>query len=158
MNNLNNNGADVFFEVASNMILNATSIDVAYMITSPPSSAGFAEILCRAAGSRGAPKFVKGDPTAAFISPPSPNFSTLKVYNPEKLNLGADGYFLQNVFFNVILKTWVPVSGVASSTSRHVDSAPQLPLLAGDYLTFHMDHAGVPGDCEMQVVLEYTLT
>jgi hypothetical protein len=32
-----------------------------------------------------------------------------------------------------------------------------LQLNAGDYLAFHMDHAGVSVDCEMQVVLGYTL-
>jgi hypothetical protein len=156
--NLDNNGADVYFEVISNMILNSASIDVAFVITATPSNPGFAEVLCRAAFSRGAPKFVHGDPGAPFVSPASSDFGTLQTYNPRKLNLGADGYFLQNVFYNVILKTWVPDNGVASATSRHVSSTPLLPLTAGDYLTFHMNHAGVPGDCEMQVVLEYTLT
>ena len=33
-----------------------------------------------------------------------------------------------------------------------------LPLNAGDYLVFHMDHAGVKVDAEMPVVLGYTLT
>jgi len=35
--------------------------------------------------------------------------------------------------------------------------ARSLMLNAGDYLVFNMSHAGVPGDGEMQVVLQYTL-
>jgi hypothetical protein len=30
-------------------------------------------------------------------------------------------------------------------------------LNKGDYLVFHMDHAGVGGDVEMQAVLQYAL-
>ncbi|MGA9981010.1 MAG: hypothetical protein WBQ08_20480 [Candidatus Sulfotelmatobacter sp.] len=58
----------------------------------------------------------------------------------------------------MILKTWVPADGTASSTSRHVSVARSLALNAGDYLVFNMSHAGVPGDAEMQVVLQYALT
>jgi hypothetical protein len=157
--NLDDNGADVFFEVTSDMVVSLIDFDVAFMITSAPGAAGFAEVLCRAAVSPGArPKFYEGDPGASFESPQSPNFSKTHIYNPNKLNVGDDGYLLQNIFFSVILKTWVPTSGAGSSTSRHVTAARSLALNAGDYLVFNMSHAGVPGDCEMQVALEYTLT
>jgi hypothetical protein len=33
-----------------------------------------------------------------------------------------------------------------------------LALSAGDYLVFNMSHAGLPGDAEMQVVLQYALS
>jgi hypothetical protein len=56
------------------------------------------------------------------------------------------------------LKTWVTTEGTASSTSRHIRVAQSLVLNAGDYLVFNMSHAGVSGDCEMQVVFEYALT
>ncbi len=157
--NLDDNGADVFFEVTSNMIVNALDTDVSFMLTALPATPGFAEILCRAAVSRGErPKFQQGDPGASFVSPQSPNFSKTHIYNPNKLNVGDDGYLLQDIFYSVILKTWVPKSGTASSTSRHVSATPSLVLNAGDYLVFNMSHAGVPGDAEMQVVLQYTLT
>jgi len=157
--NLNDNGADVFFEVTSNMVVNAIDTDVSFMLTGLPAAPGFAEILCRAAVSRGErPKFQQGDPGASFVSPQSPNFSKTHIYNPNKLNVGDDGYLLQNIFFSVILKTWVPKSGTGSSTSRHVSATPSLVLKAGDFLVFNMSHAGVSGDAEMQVVLQYTLT
>lgn len=157
--NLDNNGADVYFEVTSNMTVNVIDTDVAFMLTSPPSTPGFAEILCRSAFSPGAPpKFYHGDPGASFVSPQSQNFSKTKIHNPNHLNVGDDGYLLQNIFYSVILKTWAPANGAGSSTSRHVTSSPSLLLNAGDYLVFNMSHAGVPGDAEMQVVLQYTLT
>jgi len=129
------------------------------MLTSLPSNPGFAEVLCRAAVSRGAPpKFQQGDPGASFDSPRSPNFSKTHVYNPNHLNVGDDGWALQDIFCSIILKAWAPTSGAASSTFRHVSAAPGLVLNAGDYLVFNMSHAGVPGDAEWQVALQYTLT
>jgi hypothetical protein len=157
--NLNNNGADVFVEVTGNMTLTSIDADISFMLTSPPANAGFAEILCRAAVSPGGrPKFYPGDPGASFVSPQSPNFSTTHIHNPNGLNVGDDGFLLQDIFLSVILKTWVPKNGTASSTSRHVSTARSLALNAGDYLVFNMSHAGVPGDAEMQLVLQYTLT
>jgi hypothetical protein len=114
-------------------------------------------VLCRAAVSHGVPKFVHGDPGAPFVSPESPNFGRVHIYNPNNLNVVNDGFVLQDIFYNVILKSWVPRSGTASSTSRHFSSSPEIQLAAEDYLVFHMNHAGVPGDAEMQVVLEYAL-
>ncbi len=155
---LNDNGADVYFEVTSNMVVSLIDIDVSFMITALPSNPGFTEILCRAAVSPGGvPKFYPGDPGASFISPQSPNFSKTHIHNPNHLDVGDDGYLLQNIFYSVILKTWVPADGTASSTSRHVSCARSLALNAGDYLVFNMSHAGVPGDAEMQVVMQYTL-
>ncbi len=157
--NLNDNGADVFFEVTSNMTVNAIDTDVAFMLTSLPASPGFAEVLCRAAVSPGErPKFYHGDPGASFVSPRSHDFSKTHIHNPNHLNVGDDGYLLQNIFYSVILKTWVPASGAGSSTSRHTSAAPSLVLNVGDFLVFNMSHAGVPGDAEMQVVLQYTVT
>ena len=155
--NLNDNGADVYFEVRSGMTLNSVNIDTAFMITSTPASGGFAEVLCRAAVFHGVPKFVHGDSGAPFVSPESPNFGKVHVYNPNNLDVVNDGFILQDIFFNIILKTWVPRNGTASSTSRHFSSSPGLELKPDDYLVFHMNHAGVPGDAEMQVVLEYAL-
>lgn len=155
--NLDNNGADVYFRVRNSLTLTSVNIDTAFMITSQPANPGFAEILCRAAVSRGVPKFVQGDPGASFVSPESPDFGTVKIYNPNNLNVGNDGYLLQDIFYSVILKTWVPASGTASSTSRHVSITSARKLTADEYLVFNMSHAGVSGDAEMQVVLEYTV-
>ena len=47
--NLNNNGADVYVEVTSNMIMTSLDTDISFMLTSLPANAGFAEVLCRAA-------------------------------------------------------------------------------------------------------------
>ncbi len=99
--NLDDNGADVYFEVTSNMVLNALDTDVAFMITALPGSPGFTEVLCRAAVSRGGiPKFYHGDPGASFVSAQSPNFSKTHKHNPNHLErrgrrLSATRCFLQ---------------------------------------------------------------
>jgi hypothetical protein len=99
--NLNDNGADAYFEVTSNMI------------TGLPASPGFTEVLCRAAVSPGGhPKFYQGDAGASFESPQSPNFGATHIHNPNNLNVGDDGYLLQNIFYSVILKTFVPADGL----------------------------------------------
>jgi hypothetical protein len=154
--NINNNGADVFFEVRDTMILNTINIDVSFMITSAPAQAGFAEILCDGGVSRGAKPTFNTSPAAYLNLPPSANFGELTPHNPNKLNIGLGGV-VQDLFFNVILKTWVPADGTGGYTSRQVYAQPSLALNKGDYLTFHMDHAGVGGDVEMQAVLQYTV-
>ena len=83
--NLDNNGADIYSQVRGGMTLSSVNIDTAFMITSTPTSPGFAEVLCRAAVSHGVPKFVHGDTGAPFVSPESPNFGRVHVYNPNAL-------------------------------------------------------------------------
>jgi hypothetical protein len=156
ISNIDNNGADVFFEVRDTMILNAVNVDVAFMITSLPAQAGFAEVLCDGGVSRGAKPTFGGPPQAYIGFPPSSNFGTLTPHNPNRLNVGLGGV-VQDLFFNVILKTWVPADGTGGYTSRQVYAQLGLALNKGDYLVFHMDHAGVGGDVEMQAVLTYTL-
>ncbi len=151
------NGAAVFFEVTNALTLTAADLDLAFMITAPPKHPGFAEVLCRAAVSPGAsPKF-SADQRSAIIAQESGDFGSLQAHNPHKLNVVKDGYLLQNVFHNIILKSWVSPDGTGSSTHRHVRITPSLALHRGDYLVFTMDHAGVPGDCELQAVFEYKL-
>lgn len=154
--NINNNGADVFFEVRDTMVLSTINIDVSFMITSVPAAAGFAEILCNGGVSRGARPTFNTSPAAYLNLPPSANFGQLTPHNPNKLNVGLGGV-VQDLFFNVILKTWVPADGTGGYTSRQVYGQPALALNKGDYLMFHMDHAGVSGDVEMQAVLQYNV-
>src|SRR5579864_7499030 len=66
IDNVDNNGADVYFEVRDAMILNSINVDVAFMITGLPAAPGFAEVLCNGGVSRGAkPTF--SPPPAAYI-------------------------------------------------------------------------------------------
>jgi hypothetical protein len=154
--NIDNNGADVFFEVRDTMILNTINVDVAFMITNLPAQPGFAEVLCDGGVSRGAKPNFSAPPQAYIGFPASSNFGELTLHNPNKLNVGLGGV-VQDLFFNVILKTWVPENGAGGYTSRQVYAQPGLALNPADYLVFHMDHAGVGGDVEMQAVLQYTL-
>ena len=153
--NINNNGADVYFKVDRNMTLNSVNIDMAFVPTSVAST-GVAEVLCYSGVSRGgAPTFNNSGGHAYVNFTADPNFGSVTIYNPNGLSVADDGTLYEDKFYAVILKSWVPSTGAASATSRQVLASPSLSLTAGDYLVFHMDHAGVAGDAEMQVVLQY---
>jgi hypothetical protein len=153
--NLNGNGADAYFPVTRNMMLNSYNIDVASMLVSS-TTGGWAEVLCQGRVSRGGPPTFSG--AAGYLPyPASSDFGQVSWYNPAGLQLIGNGSHSQDLFYSVILKAFVPADGTASSTHRQVFGQPALQLNAGDYLAFHMDHAGVSVDCEMQVVLGYTL-
>ena len=153
--NLDNNGANVYFRVLQGMVLQWVDIDVAFMITSAPGVPGFAEVLCRAGVSRDAPPSFSGPPHDFILFPASSDFGGVHVHNPNNLSIGYDRALLQDAFYQVILKSWVPVDGTASSTSRNAHVEPNLVLSTRDFLVFHMNHAGVPGDAEMQVTMSY---
>jgi hypothetical protein len=156
--NFNGNGANVFFRVLKNIILSSLNVDVALMITSPPSNPGFTEILCQGSVSRGAtPNFGNAERAVYLPVVASGDFGVVTLSNPNNLVAVFNSTLAQDVFYSIILKAFVPGDGSASSASRQVLAQPQLQLNAGDYLMFHMDHAGVPCDGEMQVVLNYTL-
>jgi len=155
--NLDNNGANVSFVIRQGMILQWVDIDVAFMITSPPTVPGFAQVLCRAGVSRGARPNFSGPPEDFILFPTSPDFGAVRVHNPNHLSVGFDGGLLQDAFYQVILKSWVPVDGTASSTSRNAHVEPNLLLSTNEVLVFHMNHGGVPGDAEMQVTMSYVL-
>jgi len=155
--NLDNNGANVSFVIRQGMILQWVDIDVAFMITSPPTVPGFAQVLCSAGVSRGARPNFSGPPEDFILFPTSPDFGAVRVHNPNHLSVGFDGGLLQDAFYQVILKSWVPVDGTASSTSRNAHVEANLVLSTNDVLVFHMNHGGVPGDAEMQVTMSYVL-
>ncbi len=154
--NLAGNGANMYFKVPTNMVLNAVDIDISAMILAS-NATGFAEILCIAGVRRQAVPTFNNSAGHAFVNfPASSDFGPVTPENPNNLNLVFDGALVQDQFLAVILKTWVPADGTASATSRHVTAYPSLAFNAGDYLAFHMDHGGVSVDAEMQVVLNYT--
>jgi hypothetical protein len=155
--NLYGNGADMYFEVLSNIILNSVNVDVSAMILAPPSAPGFAEILCTAGVSRQAlPTFNNSGGHAYINFPTSTGFGPVTAANPNNLTLYYGQTVCQDQFLAVILKTWVPADGTASATSRQVLAYPSLSINAGDYLVFHVDHEGVGIDAEMQVVINYS--
>jgi hypothetical protein len=158
VSNFNGNGADAYFRVAGKMILDTASIDVAFSIVSLPSAPGLAEVLCQAAVSRGnAPRFDNSQGHAYLGQPVSTDFGAVNIYNPNGLAINQNSAVEQDLFFSVILKSWVPSDGGGSAASRNAFIQPSLALNPGDFLVFHMDHGGVPVDAEMQVVLGYTL-
>jgi len=157
VDDLHDNGADVSFEVLVDLVLVAADVDVATVVMSLPPTAGFQEVLCQAAISRQAPPAYGPAPTAYLQSPITTDFGKVAFYNPSNIYTVSDGAPLQDKFVSIILKSWVPLDGTASSASRHVHTEPNMALQQGDYLMFHMDHSGVEVKGEMQVVLDYEL-
>ena len=155
--NLNGNGADAYFPVSNKMILNAFNIDVAFMMVAPPPGAGFAEVLCQGRVSRGTAPVFPTSVAAYLPHPTSADFGVVSFYNPDSVQIVGNTNLSQDLFFSVILKSWVPADGTGSASARQVLGRPSLLLNPGDYLAFHMDHAGVGVDCEMQAILEYSL-
>jgi hypothetical protein len=154
ISNLFNNGADAYFPVQRDLVLNSVDVDLAFSPLSPPAIPGLAEVLCQGAVSRGgAPSFASG-PQAYFFPPISPAFAAVQTYNPSGLTIGYNPP-VQDTFMSVILKSWMPVDGTASQAYRHVQVLPSISLKTGDYLVFHMDHSGAPVDAEMQVILVF---
>jgi hypothetical protein len=157
VSNLNNNGADVYFPVARNMLLNAVNIDAAFVVLSQPVTPFWTELLCRGNIYRGAaPVFGPQGPSYLPFTQ-SPDFGSVTLYNPNNLNVHADAILKQDFFYSIIMKAWVPLDGTAAAVSRQFSAEPSLTLHAGDYLSFHMDHAGLPGEGEMQIVLAYSV-
>ena len=154
--NLNGNGANAYFNIPISMVLNSVNIDVSAMPLAT-GAAGFAEVLCYGGVSRQAVPTFDNSGAHDYISfALSSDFGSVTLANPNNLGMVYDGALSQDKFVSVILKTWVPSDGVASATARNVTTYPALTLSVGDYLVFHMDHAGVSVDAEMQVVINYT--
>jgi hypothetical protein len=154
--NLNGNGANAYFSVPVGMVLNSVNVDVSAMPLAV-TGAGYAEILCYGGISRQAvPTFDNSGAHDYTSFALSSDFGSVTIVNPNSLTVAYDGALSQDKFVSVILKTWVPSDGTASATARNVTAYPSLTLNAGDYLVFHMDHAGVSVDAEMQVVINYT--
>lgn len=154
--NLNGNGANAYFSVPVGMLLNSVNVDVSAMPIGV-TGAGFAEVLCYGGVSRQVvPTFDNsgGHDYTSFAL--SSDFGSVTLANPNNLGMVYDGALSQDKFVAVILKTWVPSDGTASATARNVTAYPSLTLNPGDYLVFHMDHAGISVDAEMQVVINYT--
>jgi hypothetical protein len=156
--NLHGNGANAYFSVMTSMVLQTVSVDVSASIVKPSIVEGFAEVLCVGGVSRQSSPAFNNVPPAYVNFPASSNFGNVSTDNPNGLSVIMDGNMLQDQFLAVILKTWVPTDGAGSATARHVVVSPSLTLDPGDNLVFHMDHVGISLDCEMQVVLTYSLS
>ncbi|WP_048062597.1 hypothetical protein [Caldivirga maquilingensis] len=153
---LHNNGADAYFQALNDVIIHWIDLDASYMLIKPPSSEGFAEVLITV-GKASTPSFSK-PPQVYQTLPQSTSFTPITIVNPNNLQTVADAYPGEGFLVRLILKSWVPSNGTASSVQRHVTLYPGVRISNGEYLIFHMDHAGVgPLDCEIQATLGYSL-
>jgi hypothetical protein len=109
VSNINNNGANIFFQIIHGLTLESLDIDVAFMITSA-SAEGPAQVLCTAGISRGAlPTFSSG-PQGYPGFHKSSEFGGARVSNPNNLNVGFDPYIGLDGLYECILKTMAEAS------------------------------------------------
>ena len=141
------NGADMYFEILDTILLLEVDIDVSAV--SLKGEIGFAEVLC-CAGFGKTPLF-DPSPAAYGVLPTSSHFGPVKSYNPNNLQLVSSPVY-QGMFASIILKT-----PNGEGMSRHISASPNVHINSGEYIGFHMDHAGISVDAEMQVVLKYQL-
>lgn len=153
--NLHNDGADLIVPIRRSLVLHRMDFDCSYMILAL-SAPGSIEVLYTVGLSTGAPQF-SGPPQAYQSLPASTAFGPARLHNPAGVQSGFDGVLYQGCLLRLILKSWAPADGTASQSARHVTMYPNLAAAAGNSLVFHMDHAGVPVDSEIQVALGYTL-
>ena len=149
---LDGNLAGAHFKVVKSVVLRGLNIEVAYAYASPAATSGYARLLCKVGVVRGAAPQFNG---SGFQSPPSEDFGSLRIDNPNNLTVVADSNPFLNIFCATVLKTWVPQLPTACVSARQVRSDRGLSLRAGDYLVFQLNHAGVPGDGQMNVILEH---
>ena len=151
--NLNNNGADVQIPVNSVMTLTGITVDVAFMPTIAPNRAAWAEVLCQGF-ILPSPMPVPPKGQAYVAAPASPDFGSPIVDNPNASTVAAAG-MMDGALFSIILKCWVGTTPDAATTYRNLVQPLSLFVPVGSVIALHMDHMGVPGDAEMQIVLSY---
>jgi hypothetical protein len=84
VSNINNNGANIFFQIIHGLKLESLDIDVAFVITSTP-ALGPTNVLCTAGISRGAPPTFSSGLQGYPGFPKSPEFGDAKASNPNNL-------------------------------------------------------------------------
>ena len=156
LENIHNNGADVYFPVQQKLILRFLEFDTSFMLTAPPPSPGFIEILYTGGVHKGVPKF--SDPPQVYEEFPQDNaFGAGVTVNPNNLVGPFNDHLGAGQFLSLIVKSWSPADGTASSAERHVHTDLYTPVGPGDFLGFHMDHAGLQVDAEAQVIIGYSV-
>lgn len=156
LENIHNNGADIYFPVQDKLILRFLEFDTAYMLTAPPPAPGFIEILYTGGIHHGKPEF--GDPPQVYEEfPHDDSFGTGVTDNPNNLVGPFNDHLGAGQFLSLILKSWCPADGTASSSERHIHTDLYTPVGPGDSLAFHMDHAGLQVDAEVQVIVGYSV-
>ena len=152
VSDLDGTSAFAYFRALRTIVLKAFNIDAAYSISSEGAVFGSAKLSCKASVlHRSALRSGFGK----FAPARSNDFGAAVLYNPNNLTIDCDSSPIQNAFYSAILASCVPSTGKSSQASRHVRSSANIVVSAGDYLCFHLVHAGVPGEGNLGVVLEF---
>lgn len=156
---LNNNGCNLIVPIAQTMTIQKIQVDVSTMFLQPQWGAtGYAEVLAGGWVTYGTPVF-SGDAHDYNWGPAPWGSPTLATSFHDPNGIGPGGGVSPGALFTFILKTQAPADADRQAVIDNIGllvNGPATPGGPGNFLVFHMDHAGVPIDCEMQGVLYYT--
>jgi hypothetical protein len=154
---LEKGSAYAYVGLAQSLTVNSLDIDASLLPSVGAAPPGFSEALCRAWVVRGAvPTFASSDGSNVSPTQASTDFGPISVSNPDNITVSYDAAVLQDIFYSVSLRSWVPADGTAAATARSVSGQPSLLLQAGDYLVFAVSLSGVPGRVALQMTLNYS--
>lgn len=155
-NGVSGDGANVYVSIPSAMTVSVIDVDVSAAPLTLE-AAGFSEVLCQGYVSRGTAPTFNTSPHNFVGAAYSSDFGAVQTQSYPGMFIVQNSSVIQDGFMSFVLKTWTNSTGIASGNYRHVTSAQNLQLNAGDYLVFHMDGEGAGLDVEMQVVIGYQL-
>lgn len=152
INSANNNGANAFCKFLNSVTITGIQVDVSFMTLTPGN--GFAEVLCTVSLASSRPIF-DTTPQAYVTGPGMPQgdfggFQIQQASTSEGVHGGGMG---GGALASIILKTYCQNGG--HDVRDVVITGLNIPVVAGNFIIFHMDHMGVSGDVEMQGVLFY---
>lgn len=149
---LNNNGANFVVPILAALTIQKIQVDVSMMF--PQGGSGPAEMLT---GGWLQSSLVFGGASHEFPwgQPPwsSTEFGPGQLNNPNNIAGAGGASGGAGGLFTFILKTEAPETTDRQCVIENIG----ISATPGQYLVFHMDHAGVPADGEMQSVIYYTV-
>ena len=122
---LYNSRSTAFYEVATDLTVEAMTVDVATMILSLPSKPAFCEVLVTVDAWHRKPAFT-GPSLDQLPNQVNSDFAEGEIGNPSKLRMIDGKSVKQNSISRLILKTWVSSTGAGSSMLKTVTTEPQL--------------------------------
>jgi hypothetical protein len=154
INAINGNGANMIIPVAKPIVLTSIQASISMMFMS--SAQGASEVYACAWAFPEKPVFDNTGGHAFFnlTKPLSPDFGPMTFYDPNGIKPHGDGgSHVQDALFAAILKSYAP-----ASTCQNIQVPHKIPIAAGSFLVFHLDHWGVPVDIECDGTFTYEAT
>ena len=152
INRISENGGNMLVPVVKPMTLTGMQVSLAMMFLAP--TQGASEIYASGFAFPILPQFDNTAGHAFFHLDSRGDFGKMLFNDPNGINPHGDcGSYEQDALFIAILKTYAP-----QSAQQNITVPLDIPIKAGSFLVFHLDHWGVPCDIECDGTFSYELT